>query len=241
MRYAVAHGLADRNPVSDVKPGDVLKARRQVNFARIEVTELPELLRCIEAYRGSPYTRLSMKLLALTFVRTGELIGARWQEFDLVAAEWRIPAERTKSRREHLVPLSVQSLDVLRTLQAAHGDPARCKGDALLFPGERDHSKPMSNNTILKALERMGYKSRMTGHGFRGVASTAMNEMGYRPDVIEAQLAHVEENKVRAAYNHARYVEERRELMQSWADYTDAVRQSGQVIPLRRQPARAAA
>ena len=241
MRYAVAHGLADRNPVADVKPGDVLRARRQVNFARIEVAELPELLRKIEAYAGGPYTRLALKLMALTFVRTGELIGARWQEFDLAAAQWRIPAQRTKSRREHLVPLSRQAIEVLHTLRQVRGDPDRCTGEGLLFPGERDHAKPMSNNTMLKALERMGYKGRMTGHGFRGVASTALNEMGYRPDVIEAQLAHVEENRVRAAYNHARYTEERRELMQSWADYTDAVRQSGQVIPLRRMAERVAA
>lgn len=233
MRYAVAHGLADRNPVADVKPGDVLLARRQVNFARIEVAELPELLRKIEAYAGSPYTRLAMKLLVLTFVRTGELIAARWGEFDLGRAEWRVPAERTKSRREHLVPLSTQTIEVLRTLQTAHGGADRCTGDRLLFPGERDHAKPMSNNTILKALERMGYKGRMTGHGFRGVASTALNEMGYRPDVIEAQLAHVEENRVRAAYNHARYSDERRELMQSWADFTDAVCRAGHVVPLR--------
>ena len=241
MRYAIQQGLADRNPVADVKPGDFLKRRQQVNFARIEVSELPELLRKIEAYAGGPYTRLALKLMALTFVRTGELIGARWQEFDLAAAEWRIPAERTKSRREHLVPLSRQALEVLHTLRVVSGDPDRCKGDALLFPGERDRNRPMSNNTMLKALERMGYKGRMTGHGFRGVASTALNEMGYRPDVIEAQLAHVEENRVRAAYNHARYSEERRDLMQSWADYIDAVRQSGQVVPLRKRPALAAA
>lgn len=241
MRYAVAHGLAERNPVADVKPGDVLRARRQINFARIELDELPELLRKIEAYCGTPYTRMALKLMALTFVRTGELIGARWQEFDLAAAEWRIPAERTKSRREHLVPLSRQALEVLHTLQAAHGDPERCQGERLLFPGERDHAKAMSNNTILKALERMGYKGRMTGHGFRGVASTALNEMGYRPDVIEAQLAHVEENRVRAAYNHARYSEERRELMQAWADYIEALRQAGQVIPLRSRGTRAVA
>jgi integrase len=241
MRYAVAHGIADRNPVADVKPGDVLRARRQVNFSRIKVEELPELLRKIAAYGGSVYTRLALQMMALTFVRTNELIGARWQEFDLDAAEWRIPAERTKSRREHLVPLSRQTLEVLRTLHAAHGGADRCKGAALLFPGERDRAKPMSNNTILKALERMGYKGRMTGHGFRGVASTALNEIGYRPDVIEAQLAHVEENRVRAAYNHARYVQERRDLMQQWADYLDAVRQAGRVIPLRRKAMRAAA
>jgi integrase len=242
MRYAVAHGLTDRNPVADVKPGDVLRARRQVNFARIELSELPELLRKIEGYTGGPFTRLGLKLMLLTFVRTGELIGARWQEFDLAAAQWRIPAERTKSRREHLVPLSSQALDVLRTLQAVHGnDPARCTGPALLFPGERKRSKPMSSNTMLKALERLGYKGRMTGHGFRGVASTALNEMGYRPDVIEAQLAHVEENRVRAAYNHARYAAERVALMQDWANYCDAVRQGGAVIPLRAKAAQSAA
>jgi integrase len=155
--------------------------------------------------------------------------GACWQEFDLERAEWRVPANRTKSRREHLVPLSRQALEVLRTLQAAHGDTERCQGDALLFPGERDRRKPMSNNTMLEALERLGYKGRMTGHGFRGVASIALSEMGFRPDLIEAQLAHVEENRVRAAFNHARYSEERRELMQSWADFADAVRQSGQL------------
>lgn len=240
MRYAVAHGLAERNPVADVKPGDVLKARQQVNFARIDVADLPTLVRKIMAYDGSVFTRMALQLMAITFVRTGELIGARWQEFDLAAAEWRIPGERMKSRREHVVPLSRQALEVLGYLQEAHGNPERCTGAALLFPGERDHSKPMSNNTIIFALYRMGYRGRMTGHGFRGVASTVLNEMGYRPDVIEAQLAHIEENRVRAAYNHARYIEERRELMQAWGTYLDAVKKSSDVIPFRsRVPAAA--
>lgn len=235
MRYAVAHGLADRNPVAEVKPGDVLKARRQTNYARIDLDDLPDLMRKIMAYDGSVYTRIALQLMALTFVRTGELIGARWQEFDLENAEWRIPAERTKSRREHLVPLSRQALEVLGYLRAAHKYPEIYTGAALLFPGERDRSKPMSNNTILFALYRMGYRGRMTGHGFRGIASTALNEMGYRPDVIEAQLAHVEANRVRAAYNHARYGKERRSLMQQWADYLDAVKQTSNVVPLRRK------
>jgi len=241
MRYAAGHGITSRNPVADVRPGDVLKARRQTNFARIDTEDLPELMRKIMAYDGSVYTRLALQLMAYTFVRTGELIGARWQEFDLAKAEWRVPAERTKSRREHLVPLSRQSLEVLSYLQAASTDPARCTGAALLFPGERDHEKPMSNNTILFALYRMGYRGRMTGHGFRGVASTALNEMGYRPDVIEAQLAHVEENRVRAAYNHARYLEERRQLMQDWASYLVAIRQPGAVVALRKKRLKAAA
>lgn len=233
MRYGVAHGLIDRNPVADVKPGDVLKPRKQENFARIGAEDLPQLMRQIVAYDGSVYTRLAIQLMALTFVRTGELIAARWEEFDLDAAEWRIPAERTKSRREHIVPLARQSLEVLGYLKAARGED-RCQGAYLLFPGERDHDKPMSNNTILFALYRMGYRGKMTGHGFRGVASTALNEMGYRPDVIEAQLAHIETNRVRAAYNHAKYLPERRELMQVWADYLDAVRQGGKVIPFRQ-------
>lgn len=226
MRYAVAHGLAERNPVADVKPGDVLRARRQENYARIQLAEVPELLRRIDAYQGSPYTRLAMRLMLLTFVRTGELIGARWSEIDLERAEWKIPAERTKSRRQHLVPLSRQVLEVLLTLREIR------RGD-LLFPGERSLSMPMSNNTILKALERMGYKGRMTGHGFRGIASTALNEMGHRPDVIEAQLAHIQASRVRAAYNHAQYLPERKAMMQSWADYLDVLRTGANVVPLR--------
>jgi integrase len=240
MRYAVAHGLADRNPVADVKPGDVLRPRSVTNYARVGADELPDLLRRIEVYDGSPYTRMAMKLLALTFVRTGELIGARWQEFDLAAAEWRIPAERTKRRRLHIVPLSRQAVDVLTYLQAVRGTE-RSVGQALVFPGERDHERSMSNNTILKALERMGYFGRMTGHGFRGVASTALNEMGFRADVIEVQLAHVQGNRVRAAYNHAQYLAERREMMQAWADYLDSARSSGAVVPFRRRAAGVAA
>lgn len=239
MRWAVAHGLTERNPVAEVKPGDVLKPRTVENFARVGAAELPELMRQINAYRGGVFTRLALLLMAHTFVRTSELIGAQWREFDLDAAEWTIPPERKGrkgkqgERRPHLVPLSPQAVAVLRLLQTARGVD-RCKGELLLFPGERDHDKPMSDNTILKALERMGYKGRMTGHGFRGVASTALNEMGFRVDVIEAQLSHVEGNRVRAAYNHAQYLDERRELMAAWSDYLDTVQRTGKVIPFRQ-------
>jgi len=233
MRYAVLQGYAERNPVADIKPADVLKSRKAVNHARVGVQELPELMRKLMAYEGSTLTRFALQLMALTWVRTNELIGARWQEFDLEAGEWLIPAERTKKRRQHLVPLSHQALEVLGYLQAARGAD-QCTGPALLFPGERDHATPMSNNTMLFALRRMGYRGRMTGHGFRGVASTALNEMGFRSDVIEAQLAHVQADKVRAAYNHAQYWDERRELMQAWADYLDAVKRGGKVIPFRQ-------
>jgi integrase len=228
LRYAVAHGLLERNPASDVKPSDALKPRKKQNYARLDGKEVPTLLRKIDAYQGTPTTRLAMMLMALTFVRTGELIGARWRELDLEGAEWRIPAERMKMRTPHVVPLSRQSIEVLATLnEQRHGVTD------LLFPGERDHEKSMSNNTILKALERMGYKGRMTGHGFRGIASTMLHELGYRHDVIELQLAHQERNSVSAAYNHASYLKERRELMQGWADHLDALRRGARVITLR--------
>lgn len=227
MRYAVAHGLLERNPAADVKPGDALKARKKLNYARLDAKEVPTLLRKIDAYQGTPHTRLAMQLMALTFVRTGELIAARWGEFDLEAAEWRIPAERMKMRTPHIVPLSTQAVEVLATLHELRGL------SDLLFPGERDHERPMSNNTILKALERMGYKHQITGHGFRGIASTMLHEMGFRHDVIELQLAHQQRNAVRAAYNHATYLPERRKMMQAWADQLAALRLGAKVLPFR--------
>ena len=215
FRYAIAHGIAERNPTADIKPRDILPSRRQTNYARVDAKELPVLLRAIEAYQGTPVTRLAIKLLALTFVRTGELIAARWDEFDLQAGQWRIPAERMKIRTEHIVPLSLQAIQVLQILYAITGY------SELLFPGERDHGKPMSNNTILKALERMGYKGRMTGHGFRGLASTILHEQGFDHAHIELQLAHQERNAVSAAYNHATYLKQRTKMMQSWANFLD--------------------
>lgn len=226
LRYAVAHDLIERNPAADVKPGDTLKSRRKENYARLGEKELPELLRKIEAYQGGPYTRLAMQLMTLTFVRTTELIAARWAEFDLEAAEWRIPPERMKMKTPHIVPLSPQAVEVVKVLHTLSG------GRVLLFPGERDHDKPMSNNTILKALERMGYKGRMTGHGFRGVASTILHEQGYAHHAIELQLAHQERNEVSAAYNHALYLKERRAMMCDWANHLDKLRRGADVIPL---------
>jgi integrase len=227
FRHAIAHGKAKRNPASDIKAGDILKPTLKTNYARVDATELPLLRRKIEASPGTPPTRLAVKLLALTFVRTGELIDARWSEFDLDAAQWRIPAERMKMRTPHIVPLSPQALDVLRTLQTVTG------GRQLLFPGERDHAKCMSNNTILKALERMGYKGKMTGHGFRGIASTVLHEHGFDHAHIELQLAHTERNEVSAAYNHALYLPQRAKLMQWWGEYLEGLTR-GNVLPLRR-------
>ncbi|MPT37789.1 MAG: DUF4102 domain-containing protein [Achromobacter sp.] len=215
MRYAVAHDLAERNPVSDVRPADVLKARKKRNYARVDAKELPELLKAMESYVGSEYTRLALKLMALTFVRTTELIAARWEEFDLDAARWNVPAERMKMKTPHIVPLSRQALAVLEQIKALS------YGRSLLFPGERNHDKPMSNNTILYALYRMGYRGRMTGHGFRGVASTILHEQGWPHEHIELQLAHQERDDTSAAYNHALYLKQRADMMQWWADYVD--------------------
>lgn len=219
FRYAIAHGVggATRNPATDIKPSDVLTPRKKENYARIDARELPGLLRKIEGYQGTPITRLAMKLMALTFVRTGELIGARWDEFDLEAARWDIPASRMKMKTPHVVPLSTQAVEVLQVLQGVSG------GKALLFPGERNHERPMSNNTILGALDRMGYKGRMTGHGFRGVASTILHEQGFEHAHVELQLAHMERNATSAAYNHALYLRQRARMMQKWGDYLEGM------------------
>jgi integrase len=227
FRYAIAHGYARRNPASEIRPSDVLKTSRKVNYARVDARELPSLLRAIEVYQGTHVTRLAMKLLALTFVRTSELIGAKWAEFDLDSARWNIPAERMKMRTPHIVPLAKPALDVLDTLRTLTGE------SEWLFPGDRNAKKPMSNNTILKGLERMGYKGRMTGHGFRGLASTILHERGYSHDHIELQLAHAQRNAVSAAYNHALYLEPRAKMMQDWASFLEQTQRGGKVLPFR--------
>lgn len=227
FRYAVAHGIIARNPAADIRPGDALKPRKKTHYARLEAKELPELLRKISAYQGTPYTRLAMELIALTFVRTSELLEATWSEFDLDQAEWRIDASRMKMRTPHVVPLSSQAVTHLRVLRELKGL------SDYLFPGERDHEKPMSNNTILAALKRMGYVRRMTGHGFRGIASTILHEQGFDHAHIELQLAHQERDEVSAAYNFATYLPQRRAMMQRWADHLDQLRQGAKIIPLR--------
>lgn len=228
FRYAVAHGYGRRNPAAQIRPADILKPTTKTNMARIDAKELPDLLRAIEVYEGRQLTRLAMKLMALTFVRTSELIGAKWEEFDIEARRWSIPADRMKMKTPHIVPLSLQAIEILELLRTISGD------EELVFPGEQDQRKPMSNMTILKALGRMGYKGRMTGHGFRGVASTVLHEHGYNHDHIELQLAHVPRNEVSAAYNHALYLEPRARMMQDWADFLDHTRQGGKVIMMRQ-------
>jgi integrase len=227
FRYAVAHGYSKRNPAAEIRPSDILKPTRKTNMARIDAKELPALLRSIEVYEGRQLTRLAIKLMALTFVRTSELIGARWEEFDIDARRWSIPATRMKMKTPHIVPLSTQAIEVLELLRTISGNRE------LVFPGEQDYKKPMSNMTILKALERMGYKGRMTGHGFRGLASTILHEQGYNHEHIELQLAHAPRNAVSAAYNHALYLEPRAKMMQDWADFLERTQRGGKVLSFK--------
>jgi integrase len=174
---------------------------------------------CWQSWKGTTgdaLTRLAMRLIAYTFVRTSELIESEWSEFDLDGARWDIPGKRMKMDTPHIVPLSQQSIAVLRALSLLTGNRR------LVFPGANDKQKPMSNNTILFALYRLGYKGRMTGHGFRGLASTILHENGFQDEHVELQLAHQKRNKVAAAYNHAKYLNQRKTMMQWWADYLDA-------------------
>lgn len=228
MRYAVANDLAQRNPVADVRPSDILPSRKKRNYSRIDAKDLPQLLRDINAYTGGEHTRLALRLMALTFVRTSELIGARWQEFDVDAKRWNIPPERMKIRTPHIVPLSNQALAVLQKLKAISYDRE------FVFPSDTRRPTHMSNNTILYALYRMGYRGRMTGHGFRGVASTILHEQGWPHAHIELQLAHQERNAVSAAYNHALYLQQRAKMMQAWADYLDRIAAGADVVSFKR-------
>lgn len=213
FRYAIATGRAERNPAVDLR--GALKPPVRKHQAHLKADELPEYLQKLEAYDGSLQTKLALKFLLLTFVRTGELRGAEWSEINFDKAEWRIPAERMKMRDPHIVPLSRQALEVLQELKLLTGQWR------YVFPNQHKPSGWMSENTMLYGLYRMGYHSKATGHGFRSTASTILNEHGFAPDVIERQLAHSERNSVRAAYNHAQYLPERRQMMQWWADYLD--------------------
>lgn len=231
FRFGIASGRCERNPASDLR--GALKARpKPKHMAALPATELPTFLKKIDGYDGEEQTKLALQLLALTFVRTNELRSAAWTEIDLDKGEWTIPAERMKTKAPHHVPLSRQAVEAFRRLQAISGKWP------LVFAG-RTPTKPMSKNTVLFALYRLGYHSRMTGHGFRALASTSLNEMGYRPDVIERQLAHTEKNAVRAAYHRSQYLEERTVMMQAWADFLDAQRDGATVVPFKR-PARSA-
>ena len=218
FRFAVATGRAERDPSRDLS--GALAPTKEKHLASItDPQEVGALLRAINAYDGSWITRCALRLAPLVFVRPGELRAAQWSEFDFENSEWRIPATRMKMRVQHIVPLSTQAIAILRDLQPLTGR------FALAFPGVRSRFRPMSENTITAALRRMGYSGQdMIGHGFRSMASTLLNEQGWNRDAIERQLAHGERDAVRAAYNYAQHLPERRRMMQAWADYLDRLK-----------------
>ncbi|MCB2046992.1 MAG: integrase arm-type DNA-binding domain-containing protein [Novosphingobium sp.] len=199
--------------------------------AILEPEKVGALLRAIDAFDGQITTRLALQLAPHVFVRPGELRHAEWSEIDFDASVWTIPASKTKMRRDHLVPLTRQSIEIL------HGAHLLTGTGKLVFPGLRTASRPLSENTLNAALRRMGYaKDEMTAHGFRSVASTLLNQSGkWRPDVVERALAHGERDKIRAAYNRAEYWEERVEMSQWWSDYLDTLRDGAKVIPLKNR------
>jgi integrase len=230
FRYAIATGRADRDPSADLR-GALTTPQVTHRAAVTDPAEIGALLRAIEGYSGQFCTKLALKLLALTFVRPGEIRYAEWSEFDVDSAEWRIPAAKMKMRRPHRVPLSRQALAILSELTPLTGT------GRWLFPSIRTETRPMSENTLNAALRRLGYGTdEMCSHGFRTIASTRLNEMGkWTPDAIERQLAHVETNAVRRAYTHsAEFWQERIAMMQDWADYLHTLGDGAQVIPLRR-------
>ncbi|MDE2336025.1 MAG: tyrosine-type recombinase/integrase [Alphaproteobacteria bacterium] len=221
FRYAAQRGLCQHNPAADLR--DILPSVQEKHYASVDPGDLPALLRAINA-RENDMSKSAMQLLALTFVRTGELIGAKWEEIDWQREEWHIPAERMKMNRPHVVPLSRQALAILKELQEETGDKPH------VFHSFASKSKHISNGTVLMALRRMGYGGRMTGHGFRSIASTILNEKGYQPDVIERQLAHADDDKIRSAYNRAEYLPERKKMMQDYADMLDKIAADGNVV-----------
>jgi integrase len=227
FRYAIGTGRGERNPAAELKGTDTLMPVKRTHYAALDASELPDFLKALKENEARLYlqTRYAIELLMLTFVRTGELISAKWNEFDLEGRVWTIPEERMKMGKSHIVPLSKQAVEVLKKLQAING-----KRD-WVFPNQTDSKKAMSNNTILFALARLGYKGRMTGHGFRALAmSTIKEKLGYRHEVVDRQLAHAPRNKVDAAYDRAKFLPERRKMMQQWADYIDALASGQNVI-----------
>lgn len=227
MRFAIASGMVKRNPVADLRGALQPKPKRHYPSLS-QPKDLAPLLRAIHAYSGRFITRCALHLAPLVFVRPGELREAAWSEFDLDAATWVIPAGRMKMRVEHMVPLSRQALAILGEVR-----PLTDRG-TYVFPGRHSGARPMSENTINSALRRMGFESdQMTGHGFRATARTLLDEvLGFRPDIIEHQLAHAVRDPNGRAYNRTSHLAERVRMMQEWADYLDRLR-VGNVVPMR--------
>lgn len=218
FRFAIASGLAERDVAADLK-GALAPVVTTHHAAITKPDDVGALLRAIDGYEGQPSVEIALKLAPYVFLRPGELRQGEWSEIDLRAAEWRLPAEKMKMRRPHIVPLSQQAVALLKELDR------HTHGGRLLFPTLQNPLRPMSENTLNAALRRMGYTaSQMTAHGFRSMASTLLNEQGVHPDLIELQLAHKERNETRGAYNRAERLQERRQMMQSYADYLDKLR-----------------
>ncbi len=215
FRYAIATGRCERNIVPDLS-GALQPVKPQHHASITEPKAIGALLRAINTYEGHFVTQCALRFAPLVFVRPGELRHAEWSEIDFESKEWRIPAEKMKMREKHIVPLSNQALSILKELKVITGN------GKFAFPSIRTPNRPMSNNTVLGALRRLGYtKDEMTGHGFRSMACTLLNEQGWNRDAIERQLAHAERNSIRAAYNYAEHLPDRRKMMQAWADYLD--------------------
>lgn len=221
FRYAVATGRASRDPTGDLK-GALPPAKVKHHSTIIEPSKIGELLRVIDGYEGFFVTKCALRLAPLVFVRPGELRKAEWCEFDLEKAEWTIPAEKMKMRLPHLVPLSTQALAILKELYPLTGE------GQYIFPGLLTGKRPMLDNTVNAALKRLGYDSNdITGHGFRAMARTLLDEvLGFRPDIIEHQLAHAVKDPLGRAYNRTTHLQMRREMMQKWADYLDALKEN---------------
>jgi integrase len=219
FRYGIACGFIFQDPSRDLS-GALRPKKSAHRPALIEPKQVGRLMLAIRSY-PYPVVRSALLLGALTFVRPGELRRAEWGEFDLDAAEWRIPAEKMKMKRPHLAPLSGQATAVVKELKYFSGH------SPYLFPSARSLQRPMSDNTVNAALRTLGYaREEMTGHGFRAMASSLLAEQGWSADAIERQLAHVEGNSVRAAYHRSEHLEERRRMMQAWADYLDSLESS---------------
>jgi integrase len=230
FRYAIATGRAERDVTADLR-GALAPVRVTHHPAIIEPAKIGELMRALHNYRGHQVTEAALKLAPLLFVRPGELRLAEWADIRLEGddPEYRIPAARMKMRQQHVVPLARQAVEILTELHPYSGDTK------YVFPSIRTFTRPISDNTINGSLRRLGYSSEeMTGHGFRTIASTCLNELGYHPDIIELQLAHAERDNVRAAYNRAQRLADRRKMMQEWADYLDGLRAGAGVTAIRR-------
>lgn len=228
FRYGVGVGRCERDPSADLR-GQLAKKPKPKHMAAItERKEVAALLRAVDEYAGSLVTRCALRLAPVVFVRPGELRNMEWAEIDFDAALWTIPAEKMKMRKVHSVPLSKQALAILGEIRPVTGQ------GRFVFPSARTSTRPMSNMAVNAALRRMGFtKDEMTGHGFRSLASSLLHEAGWDTTLIELQLAHRDMNTVRAIYNRAERLEERRKMMQSWADYLDALKTGAKILPFR--------